>query len=102
MKVTTLSHPFVFESFRNIDFDNGAINYLEPALEEYSVPTRFDQLVSESEIELKALSPEQRKEFVTGCQDDEESVRLQALCPKADRLCNEFFEADGWRDGDVI
>ena len=72
MKVTTLSHPFVFESFRNIDFDNGAINYLEPALEEYSVPTRF------------------------------ESVRLKALCPKADQLCNEFFEADGWRDGDVI
>ena len=102
MKVTTLSHPFVFESFCNIDFDNGAINYLEPALEEYSVPTRFDQLVSESEIELKALSPEQRKEFVTGCQDDEESVRLKALCPKADQLCNEFFEVDGWRDGDVI
>ena len=102
MKVTTTSHPLIFQCFRNIDIDNGAINRLEPALEEYNVPTRFDQLVSEGEIELKALSPEQREEFVTGCQDDEENVKLKALCPKADKLCNEFFEADGWRDGDVI
>lgn len=101
MKVTTLSHPLVFEGFRSIDLDVGAINGLEPALEEYSVPTRFDKLVNESENELKALSPEQREEFVTGY-TWEEDAKLKALCPKADQLFNEFFEADGWREGDVI
>lgn len=99
MTITIESHPKVFAAFRNIDYDNGAVNRLEPERKQYTIPERFDALTIRSEAELADISDTDLDALC--CGEEREQELLNPRYPYTDRLLTEYFESYGWGNGAV-
>lgn len=99
MIVNQLTHNKVFEAFRAIDYDNGAVNCFEPELTEVEVPPHFDQLVDEAEKELNKLTVEELETFVIGEATEVEELIARYGLRAAYKLLKGYFE--GWQ-GEIV
>ena len=93
MKVDEKTFPYVFNAFREMDYDNGAVNRYEPEREAYSVPQPFASWLAESEAALKSLTDEEFEEFC--CGEHSDVMALAGRSPglaKAHELLQAYFE----------
>ncbi len=89
MRITSKSHPSVFATMQEVDYDNGAVNSLEPERKYYEVPPPWESLLETSEKWLGTLSEEDRNDFATGERQHIEDDYLENPgFAAADRLLN--------------
>jgi hypothetical protein len=94
-RVTRQSHPAVFAAFREIDYDNGAVNRLEPERRYYDVPEPWLKVLGTAQVALAPLTPEQLSTYC--CGEFEESGELAArlaIPNSVSELLNAYF--NGW------
>lgn len=96
MMVTKHNFPLLFKAVLSIELDNGMINRLEPARDEYDLPIHDAEIVlPKVETALASLTGEQLETLCTG----EESEILALINGNegltiASQLLNDFFNGD--------
>ena len=84
-----------FAAFLEIDYDNGAVNRLEPEAEKYEIPAPFSELLPRVEAALAALPAEQLHELCCGGEDDAEVfLASRPEVAEAYRFLDDYF--NGW------
>lgn len=95
VEITAESHPAIFKAFREIDYDSGAVNRLEPERTSYSIPVYSARSLPECEKALAALNDAQLAIFCS--EDDDDRNEILAAIPElkeAHTLLNAYF--NGW------
>jgi|ERR1700722_16088867 len=93
MQITRKSSPGIFAAFREIDYDNGAVNRLEPERTWDEIPARWGPQLPQLEEFLSALTPEQLNSMRTECPEDRNIPGgAEGIAGLADKFLNEYFE----------
>jgi hypothetical protein len=74
MKIDRTSHPFTYEALREMAYDNGAVNRLEPEAQSYMVPERFVNALPSIERALSTLTVDELTVFVGGSEGDARAI----------------------------
>jgi hypothetical protein len=94
-RVTQRSHPAVFAAFREIDYDNGAVNRLEPERRYYDVPGPWLRVLGTAQAALAPLTPEQLSTYCCGEFEESGELAARLAIPNAvSELLNAYF--NGW------
>lgn len=94
--VTPENYPSIFKAFREIDYDNGAVNRFELEQTCYGVPYAHATSLIECEAALALLSEEEMATFCTGEEDEGLAlIKARPALKSAHDLLNAYF--DGWQ-----
>lgn len=98
-RVTKRNFPAVFTALREIDYDNGAVNRLEPERQYYDVPEPWLHHLQTAETALSVLTPDQLSVYCCGEFEEAGELAARLGIPNcvSDLLCAYF---DGWNLGE--
>lgn len=95
MTITEQSHRYLFRAFREIDYDNGMVNRLEPERTSYEIPISYTFRTAVANIDLRCLNAEQLHTFC--CGEEAEMADIASTFGFAyttHTLLDDYF--DGW------
>ena len=93
--ITRATFPGIFGAFIEIDYDNGAVNRLEPEATQYEIPERWAPLLPQIEGFLSALPSDELNRFCTACPEERNVPGGdEGIAAEADALLNDYF--CGW------